>query len=675
MKKGLLCLLLILTGAVTYGQTVRELKKRLVAAQHDTTQLRLYCELAALSSNNGRRDDAFFYIQKGLALLIKNPSKYYEGWLRLQLAQYYRNKGKHSEALTNVRMACRLFQQSGEQNLRLRAFYELTGIYADQGDYEASIKQSFNNLRYFEQLKRADFVGHTYLMLATVYGYLNMPDQEMSYANKFFQLVQKTSDPETLFIAYMAKADIYQARKAYRQAWPYRKKALQLARVLDRKQIFLVRELDMAAANLRELHRPLEAVRCSKEALQLPNTYYNASALAETWQELALDYLALNRFQEAVQATNRALPLAEQSKRPYVLLQVLKTLATVQEKTGNYQASLLTFKKRESLKDSLTTIEKTQRIAQLQASYDLKQKDQTILLLHKNAQIQQLRVKKKHEELVFEQRHKFLLVMGITALSVLLGGVIHLLLKSMRLRDLLIRQKVEIEQQATHLKESNVLKDNLFSIVAHDLRAPVASLKATFLLSRKRITWSREMDKLEEQVDGLQHTLDNVLYWALNQRNGLQAKLYKTELSDVITDVLASFDGVIRYKELIVTANLPKLYICTDEMLTLLVLRNIIHNAIKFTPVGGAIHLCIRQTATAINLSVIDTGIGMDVSKIAQNQSKSNRGTGLGLPLAEALMNRIGGNLAIKSEVGQGTTITLSWPVEVGAAASLSAVG
>jgi signal transduction histidine kinase len=94
----------------------------------------------------------------------------------------------------------------------------------------------------------------------------------------------------------------------------------------------------------------------------------------------------------------------------------------------------------------------------------------------------------------------------------------------------------------------------------------------------------------------------------------------------------------------------------------LLVLRNILHNAIKFTGSGGRIQISILEKSSETYLFIADTGVGMDLRNQTVDQPVHGYGTGLGLGLSEELMQLMGGRLTIESEIGRGTTISLSWP-------------
>lgn len=216
--------------------------------------------------------------------------------------------------------------------------------------------------------------------------------------------------------------------------------------------------------------------------------------------------------------------------------------------------------------------------------------------------------------------------------------------------------------QAEHLQESNGLKDKLFSILAHDLRSPVASLKTTFLALKLRKREQQDIDGLEEQVDQLYFTLDNVLHWSLNQQNGLQVSPRLVVLRNVVNEVLAGFKGLIIYKELTILVDGPLVLASLDETLLALVLRNVIHNAIKFTPPQGSIHISIYEEKDTTGITIQDSGVGMEINQMDQPVSLTGQGTGLGLRVSQELMSRNNGKLSIESQPEQGTTVTLSWP-------------
>ena len=275
-------------------------------------------------------------------------------------------------------------------------------------------------------------------------------------------------------------------------------------------------------------------------------------------------------------------------------------------------------------------------------------------------QLNYLKTKQQEQKLELANRQRSLYIISTSLLTFLVGIVGCFLRRLFKAQQLMARKKREIETQARQLQEINRFKDRLFAIVSHDLRSPVASLKASFTLLKIKNRYPTDLTGLEQEVNGLSHTLDNILYWSLNQQNGLLLRQQRLSLNELVEDVLDGFTGFIRQKKLIVTFDAIPVFVWTDEHMTMLVLRNILHNAFKFTASGGAIRVSVATESHQISLRIADTGVGMQL-KYADLVTQQ-LGTGIGLSLSQELMRRNGGQLTLESGPGQGTSVTLIWP-------------
>ena len=659
------------TGRISYASLAlvrmyssdKEYKKSLALAhssiatferQNDLgSVLKMYNEMESIYYTLDQNDSLYVTAQKHLRLATRLHSVYHLGFAHLNLGFYYMAKGNFSKAIEHHKQALRLHQQ--EKNAGEIAYRHLAlgTTYGYNADKQRSISHLLTSLTYLEAHHTASTLN-VYLMLVANYRGLN-ERMRVLYTEKYMQLVKTTDDAILKANAYKLKAEIFEDQKQYGKALPYRIQGLALMRK-TLVPIYTIDALYWTAAALRNENRSSEALLYLKEALLLANKMQITYWQCYIGQEMAKNLAQLNQPQQALQAANQALSIAIKFDNAYDLSMAYATLTTVQEATGQYRQALATYKKYHAAKDSTNSVERAKQIARIQSQYDLEKQEATILLLNKNAQLQKLNAQQQQKELVIANHQRFALLLGIGALAFILGVIIFFL----RQRTL---QKRKIEMQAHQLGETNALKDQLFAIIGHDLRSPVASMKSSLMLIRMKNQPVEELDEMEYQVNGLYNTLDNLLYWSLNQREGIRVVPRSVNLSDIAYDVLESFEGMIRLKKLIVTADLEDFMVRMDENLTLLVFRNILHNALKFTPEGGAIRVSIRQEPTQIHLIVTDTGIGMDKNRVTQAATEE-RGTGLGLRVSKDLMIRNGGWLSIESQLGQGTTVTLSWQTD-----------
>ncbi|WP_139361700.1 sensor histidine kinase KdpD [Spirosoma sp. 209] len=237
-----------------------------------------------------------------------------------------------------------------------------------------------------------------------------------------------------------------------------------------------------------------------------------------------------------------------------------------------------------------------------------------------------------------------------------------------------IQRTIAVQNQA--LSELNTMKDNLFAIIGHDLRSPVAGLKTQLMAVKAGYTsagqFEQRIDQLAQSVDGVYLTLDNLLHWAMLQRERIKPNPISLDLSKIAEPILLLYVSDIQRKQLTVTTHLDTAPAAVDEHQLSIVVRNLIHNAIKFTPQGGTIRLSTSSDKGQARLTVQDSGIGMPVANqtesresAVQNRGTSGeRGTGLGLQICREFMRLNQGTLHIQSEPGKGSTITISFMLD-----------
>jgi signal transduction histidine kinase len=180
---------------------------------------------------------------------------------------------------------------------------------------------------------------------------------------------------------------------------------------------------------------------------------------------------------------------------------------------------------------------------------------------------------------------------------------------------------------------------------------------------------------LHTSAESTQSLLDNLLLWARARGGTLNVKSSQFSLNDVVETVLTGLTSQAEAKDVTLEVSATaEDHVCGDVHLTQTILRNLVANAIKFTPSGGKVSIAARTDVTSgrFELEVVDTGIGMDEKRLAavlDPERASTRpgtageaGSGLGLTLVRELTARLGGDLRAQSEVDRGTRITVSLP-------------
>jgi signal transduction histidine kinase len=242
--------------------------------------------------------------------------------------------------------------------------------------------------------------------------------------------------------------------------------------------------------------------------------------------------------------------------------------------------------------------------------------------------------------------------------------------------DVLNAQKLIIESQSEELKKLNGTKDRLFSIIAHDLRGPLSSLKGVMQLLDNEFISKEEFKqlskRLQENVDNVHGMLENLLLWSLSQMDGIKPNIKAFDLNFVVDETVILFKEVFTQKHIDLTSNSTiNFQALGDEYQIRTVLRNVLNNAIKFTPENGKILIESRVEKNFINLKISDTGIGISKEDLPlffsnpklQAGTAGEKGTGFGLFLCKELVEKNGGLISVDSEFGKWTTIEISLPL------------
>lgn len=232
---------------------------------------------------------------------------------------------------------------------------------------------------------------------------------------------------------------------------------------------------------------------------------------------------------------------------------------------------------------------------------------------------------------------------------------------------------LELKIKNTQLQELNAVKDKLFSIISHDLKTPIASLSVlleVFLNLKDRVSLDK-MEKYGQKVQSyirdVTDLLDNLLQWSITQIGQKKVSMTELDLKEILKKNIELFELVAEQKGIVFIKEWgpDEVYVKADEEMLNLVIRNLLNNAIKYTPSLGKVILGYETDQEQVEVRVQDTGVG--ISPAAQqnlfnfDKHDSTRGTaqekgaGLGLSLCKEFIEKLGGEISATSQVGHGS--------------------
>ena len=241
--------------------------------------------------------------------------------------------------------------------------------------------------------------------------------------------------------------------------------------------------------------------------------------------------------------------------------------------------------------------------------------------------------------------------------------------------DELGRQKKKLESTNKDLVEAIHARNRLFAIIGHDVRAPIGyNLQALEMLIENPDLPEKEREELLRMMasssEVTYNLLDNLLVWGRSQTGKLKATPSRVNVKELIDESLELINIGLKEKHLKVEVYVSEEhFVEADRDQLYIVIRNLVSNAMKFTPEKGNIYISSKKVNGEVVISVRDTGIGIpgpiqsklmdQQSQVSTNGTRGEKGSGLGLKICQEIMQTNKGWMEIESKSGQGTTIII----------------
>lgn len=236
----------------------------------------------------------------------------------------------------------------------------------------------------------------------------------------------------------------------------------------------------------------------------------------------------------------------------------------------------------------------------------------------------------------------------------------------------------ELANNQLKLNQANTIKSKMFSIIAHDLRSPFSSIKGLIEIlieefdTLKKAEFKNYLNTVNQTTQSTYTLLENLLDWSRLQTNRIKVDPKEVDLHAICQNVVAINSTNISNKSINFENNIPeKLTVFADRYMISTILRNLISNAIKYTPIKGSIKLSATELNNKyIEIQLSDNGIGMSSyevdmlfsvdSKHTKPGTENEQGTGLGLLICKEFIEMNNGKLTVESEENFGTTFSFT---------------
>jgi signal transduction histidine kinase len=517
------------------------------------------------------------------------------------------------------------------------------------GEYDFALPYFTRALHLYEQ------VGDDY-GLATSYNHIGLINQTQHFYQKAISYhktgvfyAKRIKSLDRLSTNNFNIGLAFDELQNYDSAFYYLKISLQQSREVGLHRVYAMGLNRMAKVNYH-VGKLNEAELLYDSALRFKG-YQSNWEKCFAWAGLAEVYSAQGRYPDGIKVGLESLALAKEIRAKWEVIHVSEILSKLYAKRKMFEQAYNMSMIAQAYKDSVFSEEKENQLNYIQ----LKENEAATATLEKENAIQSAQLKHKDFQVI------------ASAVVALLCVIVIIALYSRHL------QKIRLNKD---LNEMNLTKSRLISILSHDMRSPFNSLYGLLeLLRAGGISEDRRQELIEELTENFRSvsgTLDNLLQWTHSQMEGLHANPKLLFVDDVIKRNLEFWEASIKKKQLVINYENKRLPVFADQFQLKTVIRNILGNAIKFTPVGGTITIDSLTANNKTCITITDTGIGMPEEIRAslfkfqrENQRRGTsqeKGTGLGMMISYQLLEKNGGTIEVESQERKGSSFKIWLP-------------
>ncbi|MCM4162849.1 MULTISPECIES: tetratricopeptide repeat protein [unclassified Arenibacter] len=670
LKLTVFCILLFFYGVNSAQETtigelrgkITTLRERSKQVHKDTVYIGLLIDLGAklrflnpdsllLLSREAQKFSSKINFNKGVSEAL------------YQLGTYYSDKGEHSFAIENYEMALVNAKKENNHDLTLRIGNELAVENVYNGNYSKAL------IGYLENIKLAKLHGNIkmesilYENVADLYAAQKDYVQALDFYNKVEKINATIEDDINSAQTMSNVASIYAETGDFQNALFKINRSIKIFEQAEEWD-WLAFAYEVKGKIYLKQQQYTRALFWYDKSSEQHENLQDDRGIIDLYNGMAEANLGLKKDSISHTYAMMAYEISTSIKSMEGMKKCSNTLYKLYKNQENYAEALKYHEIFRQISDTLSRDENKMSMTMLKTEISHKNQQEALVL--------------KNEKALAKQRLYIYLAIIVV---IIMGAIAFLVVRGQKILKKLNKelesQKQDLEQREAELWETNNTKNKLFSIIAHDLRGPIGALEGLLKLLNsgdiKESEFKSFIPKLKNDVNSISFTLNNLLTWGQSQMREATTNPTNVDLNTLIENNInllseLAFTKMITMDNLIVN----KAIIWSDENQMDIVIRNLLSNALKFTPNHGHIIIGYIDRLDYLEVFVKDNGIGMDEYVQEQILSKNTnittygtnneKGTGLGLSLCSEMVIKNGGSLWVKSEINEGSTFYFTVP-------------
>ncbi|WP_245731245.1 ATP-binding protein [Kriegella aquimaris] len=637
------------------GTQINQLRSEINFTPNDTTYINLL---------NALGNEIRFYKADSLLHLSKQAFKYSnstsyklgEANALMGLGDYYSDKGDHSTAISNYKKALDLSLKGNYTQLVLTARNKLSGEYNLKGDYAKALSGHLENIELAEQTNSLLMLSITNENIANLY----TSQKDYKQALEFYKKVKKINEK--------LRSDIFSAETMSNMASLYADMGELEYAMFNVNSSISVFEKNKILDWLAYAYGTKGKIYLKKQKLDWALYWYKQSEMLHTKLQdergeiellngMAETYLGLEKYNKSQEYALKAFHISKKINFIEGIQKCAKTLYKIDKNKENFASALKYHEIYQKMTDTLSRNENKKSLTMLKTklAHD-KQKRELI---------------QENEKALAQQRNYVYTALGILIVFLTITLMVKRNERIQRNLNTELKTKTQdLENNEKELTENNLTKDKLFSIIGHDLRGPIGAFQGLLKLFKDNEIDQNEflnfIPKLRMDIDHISFTLNNLLTWGQTQMNGAVTKQESIALENLVLENINLLSEIAENKNIkLVNKISANTLTWSDRNQIDIVIRNLISNALKFTPKHGIVTIEAVEKNEHWLISVRDTGVGMNKATIASIFEKNSnittygtnneKGTGLGLSLCKEMVENNKGTIWVTSDLRIGS--------------------
>ncbi len=633
-------------------------------------------------------DSADYFHEKATEYAIKNNDQEMLADCYNYRGIYLEDKSKFSEALIQYNEAYNIALSLNDSVGIAMYANNVAGIYVLWGEYEKSLSMYHTSLSIYNAIDDQEGIAAIYNNLGVLYDYQKDYVTALAFYEKALIIYRKIENEEGVANALNNIGLIYFYNKEYTKARDHYIKSLSYDFERNNKP-----GIAISFGNIGELYLEMgeieTALQYYEKALALNVEIGNKEGIARVKNQIGTLNTETGKYQEAEKQLKESLSIAEETGTVDLILENLNQLHKLYFQQNKYKIAYIIQSEFHTIQDSIFSVEKRERLNQLQTQYDYEKHLRDIELLKDKSKLTEMQLKQQH---LRNQQQRGILYAVIFLVLIVAFFLINSAKNNNKIHQnnmQLLAKNSEIEAAKQELifakekaEESDKLKSSFLANMSHEIRTPMNSILGfSELLAEEHIPTEEKreyINYIKSAGKTLLALINDIIDLAKIEAEQITVNIYPTNLNIMMSELAEYYSELKKIggkEEIQININTDltdnKASILTDSERFRQIMTNLLSNALKFTE-SGSIDFGYKLKDEKLLFYVKDTGIGIKEKnlkiifdhfrQIDESHTRKFGGTGLGLTICRNLISILGGEIWAESTPGVGSTFFFTLP-------------